>query len=441
MERKTVCKNCNKEFIKISLRSQNQYCSEECKCEYYSKKNNSPLNCLNCNKKLKVSRIQSGCKCCCKECSIEYSRRSGRAKEIAEKAKLTRANWSEEKKKSVLDKAAKTRKKRRENMTDEEYKESCRRRSEKAKITKANWSEEKKKSVYEKATKTRKEHKGLTDEEYRESFRRRAEKAKMTRANWSEERVAEEKRKRKERLENMTEEEKREYGRKVSEGKKNSPIKEETYRKVVETRKNKSEEEKEQIRLKIFNSKQWYRDELIAKEVGWENLENFKSPEFNRQFIVTIRNVQYFDIQSAMKFYKAKFRRIRAAMSIYWNFDMPILKLSGVSYEELRIFEYLSNKYQNLTFRSSVNNLIRSPETGSLLELDIVGYIDERPVIAIEYNGIRWHGENGNSDREYLKTCLCGEIGIPLYHIWEHRTEEGLVPVEVFLESLSRKIA
>ena len=142
-----------------------------------------------------------------------------------------------------------------------------------------------------------------------------------------------------------------------------------------------------------------------------------------------------------MKFYKAKFRRIRAAMSIYWNFDMPILKLSGVSYEELRIFEYLSNKYQNITFRSSVNNLIRSPETGSLLELDIVGYIDERPVIAIEYNGIRWHGENGNSDREYLKTCLCSEIGIPLYHIWEHRTEEGLVPVEVFLESLSRKIA
>ena len=127
-------------------------------------------------------------------------------------------------------------------------------------------------------------------------------------------------------------------------------------------------------------------------------------------------------------------------MSIYWNFDMPIIKLSGVSYEELRIFEYLSNKYQNITFRSSVNNLIRSPETGSLLELDIVGYIDERPVVAIEYNGIRWHGENGNSDREYLKTCLCGEIGIPLYHIWELRTEEGLVPVEVFLESLSRKI-
>ena len=150
--------------------------------------------------------------------------------------------------------------------------------------------------------------------------------------------------------------------------------------------------------------------------------------------------LQYFDIQSAMKFYKVKFWRVRAAMSKYWNFDMPILKLSGVSYEELRIFEYLSNKYQNITFRSSVNNLIRSPETGSLLELDIVGYIDERPVIAIEYNGIRWHGENGNSDREYLKTCLCGEIGIPLYHIWELRTEEGLVPVEVFLESLSRKI-
>ena len=353
MERKTVCKNCNKEFIKIY--SGNRYCSEECQCEYYSKKNNSPLNCLNCNKKLKASRIQEGCKCCSKECSIEYNRRPEIAKERAKRIKEI------------------------------------------------------------------------------------AEKAKLTRANWSEERVAEEKRKRKERLENMTEEEKREYSRKVSEGKKNSPIKEETYRKVSETRKNKSEEEKEQIRLKIFNSKQWYRDELIAKEVGWENLENFKSSEFNRRFIVTIRNVQYFDIQSAMKFYKAKFRRIRAAMSIYWKFDMPILKLSGVSYEELRIFEYLSNKYQNITFRSSVNNLIRSPETGSLLELDIVGYIDERPVIAIEYNGIRWHGENGNSDREYLKTCLCGEIGIPLYHIWEHRTEEGLVPVEVFLESLSRK--
>ena len=87
MERKTVCKNCNNEFIKISLRSQNQYCSEECKCEYYSKKNNSPLNCLNCNKKLKVSSVQAGCKCCSKECSIEYSRRSGRAKEIAEKSK------------------------------------------------------------------------------------------------------------------------------------------------------------------------------------------------------------------------------------------------------------------------------------------------------------------------------------------------------------------
>ena len=399
MERKTVCKNCNKEFIKIY--SGSRYCSEECQCEYYSKKNNSPLNCLNCNKKLKASRIQAGCKCCSKECSIEYDRSPERAKEKAKRAK--------------------------EN-------------AEKAKMTRANWSEEKKKSVYDKATKTRKEHKGMTDEEYKESFRRRGEKTRIAIANWSEERKAEYERKRKERLENMTEEEKREYSRKVSEGKKNSPIKKETYRKVSETWKNKSEEEKEKIRQKIFKSKQWYRDELIAKEVGWENLENFKSPEFNRQFIVTIRNIQYFDIQSAMKFYKVKFRRIRAAMSIYWNFDMPIIKLSGVSYEELRIFEYLSNKYQNITFRSSVNNLIRSPETGSLLELDIVGYIDERPVIAIEYNGIRWHGENGNSDREYLKTCLCGEIGIPLYHIWELRTEEGLVPVEVFLESLSRKI-
>ena len=391
MERKTICKNCNKEFIKIHPNT--PFCSEECKCEYYSKRNNSPLNCLNCNKKLEASKVRGGSKCCSLECATEYSRRPEEAKERAKRIRETRANWSEEKKKSV----------------------------------------------YDKATKTRKEHKGMTDEEYRESFRRRAKKAKMTRANWSEERKAEYERKRKERLENMTEEEKREYGRKVSEGKKNSPIKEETYRKAVETRKNKSEEEKEQIRLKTLKNNQWYRDEKIAKDVGWENLENFKSPEFNRQFIVTRRNIQYFDIQSAMKFYKVKFWRVRAAMSLYWNFDMPILKLSGVSYEELRIFEYLSNKYQNITFRSSVNNLIRSPETGSLLELDIVGYIDERPVVAIEYNGIRWHGENGNSDREYLKTCLCGEIGIPLYHIWEHRSEEGLVPVEVFLESLSEK--
>ena len=157
MERKTVCKNCNKEFIKIHPNT--PFCSEECKCEYYSKRNNSPLNCLNCNKKLEASRVLAGGKFCNSKCVTEYSRRPEITKERAERIQKTRANWSEEEKKSV----------------------------------------------YEKATKTRKEHKGMTDEEYRESFRRRAEKAKMTRANWSEERVVEEKRKRKERLENMTE--------------------------------------------------------------------------------------------------------------------------------------------------------------------------------------------------------------------------------------------
>ena len=92
----------------------------------------------------------------------------------------------------------------------------------------------------------------------------------------------------------------------------------------------------------------------------------------------------------------------------------PVCYPSSISKPQMEIFEYLKSLLPiNTDILQNVRHQIHP------LELDI--YIPSLK-LAIEYNGMYWHGEmNGGKDRNYHinKTRECEKLGIRLIHIFE----------------------
>lgn len=85
--------------------------------------------------------------------------------------------------------------------------------------------------------------------------------------------------------------------------------------------------------------------------------------------------------------------------------------LTNVSYSEREISNFLENL--NVKFVSNTRSII------SPYEIDF--YIQEHN-LAIEFDGIYWHSELSNTEKDYHlnKTILCGEKNIRLIHIFEN---------------------
>jgi hypothetical protein len=90
------------------------------------------------------------------------------------------------------------------------------------------------------------------------------------------------------------------------------------------------------------------------------------------------------------------------------------LNISNTKPEQI-IAEYL--KEHNIQFIQNDRTTIKNPETNRWLELDF--YLPEYN-IAIEINGRYWHEiKKDTTKKRKLKTKLCKEKDIDLYHIWD----------------------
>ena len=96
-------------------------------------------------------------------------------------------------------------------------------------------------------------------------------------------------------------------------------------------------------------------------------------------------------------------------------------ELHGMSHSELEVLDWLktlnlSEEY-DLHSRDSINNSLLFPK-----RLDIVVEKDEIPAIAIEFDGLYWHSEmaNGDKNSQLHKTEKCEEKNIQLIHIFEN---------------------
>lgn len=119
---------------------------------------------------------------------------------------------------------------------------------------------------------------------------------------------------------------------------------------------------------------------------------------------------------------KYKIKHISCGLSFYDDvFEIPRCPKCyplNTSRKEIYIRDYIIS----LGFEVSSNDrtVIKNPASNKFLELDI--YLPKEK-IAFEYNGIYTHL---NKDKEYhrLKSKLCLEKGVKLYHIWEHHNPE-----------------
>lgn len=93
----------------------------------------------------------------------------------------------------------------------------------------------------------------------------------------------------------------------------------------------------------------------------------------------------------------------------------------------------MKEKYPELEIQNNAWNLIKNPKTGKPLEIDILIKQGDDIICGVEYNGTYWHDKE-NPVKEELKTQLCEEKGIKLFHIWEDDEETGIKDLLEFLE-------
>ena len=116
------------------------------------------------------------------------------------------------------------------------------------------------------------------------------------------------------------------------------------------------------------------------------------------------------------------------------EWGIPAEICQSYSFAEKRVLKYLQEKYPKLTFIENDRSLIKNNNTGKFLEIDILVKNNEEIVCGIEYNGIKWHDKE-NPVKEELKTQLCAEKGVKLFHIWEDTESEDFAKVVEFLET------
>ena len=98
----------------------------------------------------------------------------------------------------------------------------------------------------------------------------------------------------------------------------------------------------------------------------------------------------------------------------------------------------MKEKYPELEIQNNVWDLIKNPKTGKPLEIDILIKQGDAIICGVEYNGIFYHDKE-NQEREKLKTQLCEEKDIKLFHIWEDDEEIGTKEVFEYLDKILDK--
>ena len=103
---------------------------------------------------------------------------------------------------------------------------------------------------------------------------------------------------------------------------------------------------------------------------------------------------------------------------------------------ENSMFNLIKELLPNVAIIKNTKQIIKNPETNCYLELDI--YIPDLN-IAIEYNGSYWHNRN-DTERENLKTKLCKEKGIKLFHIWYDNEEQDIKELLDYIKEVKNEI-
>lgn len=159
---------------------------------------------------------------------------------------------------------------------------------------------------------------------------------------------------------------------------------------------------------KSFNHYNELTKEFVEQNFIKDNkflLEDFQK-YFNLSLTVAYRYKKYFDI----------------------NFNNVLKKIQS-SRQQTELFNWIPEKNKILNDRTVINPY----------EIDI--YLPDKK-IGIEYNGIFWHSSLFNTNKNYhlMKTNLCKENGIQLFHIFENDDIEIWKSIILSKLGLSKKI-
>jgi len=118
----------------------------------------------------------------------------------------------------------------------------------------------------------------------------------------------------------------------------------------------------------------------------------------------------------------------------------PLLYNRVDSNEEVDLFNFVStvegSRYECLRHSYWNWNLLGN---GKLLDIVCIGKDDGLPHIAIEFNGLYWHGiDKKELGYHLMKTKLCEEAGVKLIHVWEDEWANSRDSIEAFLALVMR---
>lgn len=168
----------------------------------------------------------------------------------------------------------------------------------------------------------------------------------------------------------------------------------------------------ESIKNKIRNTKMKLRLEKLLprlSELGYELLDEY------------IGNRVYDDDRNHVEWRKYNIRHSVCGHTFQDDlFELPRCRHCYPLHESLaqtHFLDYIKSLVPAEKVIKGDKSSIKNPRTGYPLELDIL--LPDRG-IAFEYNGVYYHSLDVK-EKEYhaLKTSLCLEAGIRLYHIWE----------------------
>lgn len=113
-----------------------------------------------------------------------------------------------------------------------------------------------------------------------------------------------------------------------------------------------------------------------------------------------------------------------------WNIQCEIS--NNFSFAEKNLLKRLKGDFKNFDFEENNRSLIINPNTGYPLEIDIIVKLNEDIICGVEYNGSHWHNK-ANPVKEELKSKLCEEKNIRLFHIWSDSFKEDYLELSKFL--------
>lgn len=174
----------------------------------------------------------------------------------------------------------------------------------------------------------------------------------------------------------------------------------------------------------------------LKDRFGEEKYNQYIDPEFNRNMFFKDGTILYEEWQN---YYKISRSQVQALAKEYYIVDKNLKKFKnpGTSIEEMYLFDFLSEKYPNFLFEKHNRDIIKNPDTNRPLEIDIIikNFEDNSIIAAVEYNGGYYHNKT-NTKKEELKTELCENKNIKLFHIWYDSYSEDVNSLIDYLNSL-----